>query len=201
MEQPLTPEQAREAFDALAARGDELCFQWLAEGCECRAQLIIEHLLANGLTPGRAWAVAVGRPLRFPQPDHPRHSYKWRNHVAPTVPVPGAEHGVLVLDPSLSPTGPLTLIEWAMSVRARAIEISTVGLTQAEILGRQAARALRGEDLDAVIFNLSPGVARLPEKGGTGFRIAPDPPEGPADFARKELQQIRDERARRRGRS
>ena len=200
MEQPLTPERAREAFEALAARGDELCFQWLAEGCECRAQLMIEHLLASGPTPGRAWAVAVGRLLRFPQPDHPRHFYKWENHVAPTVPVQGAEYGVLVLDPSLSPTGPLTLTTWAASMKANAIEVATGGMAQPDILDRQTARALRGEELDAVIFNLPLGVAPIPESGGTGFRIGADPPDGPGAFARKELQRIRDEIKCRRGR-
>jgi Glutaminase len=199
MEQPLTPEQAQEVFDALAARGDELCFRWLAEGCESRAQLMIEQLLAMGLTPGRAWAMAVGRLLRFPQPDDPRRSYKWQNHVAPTVSVSGAEHGVLVLDPSLSPGGPVTLRAWAVLLRVRSVEISTVGLSQAEILSRQAARALRGEELDAILFNLGLGEAPIPERGGTGFCIGPDPPRGVSIWARLKLEEIRKLMEQRRG--
>jgi hypothetical protein len=80
------------------------------------------------------------------------------------------------------------------------IEVSTGGLAQADILDRQTARALRGEELDAVIFNLPLGVAPIPEMGGTGFRIGTDPPDGPGAFARKELQRIRDEIKGRRGR-
>jgi hypothetical protein len=191
MDQPLTPEQAQEVFDALAARGDELCFRWLTEECESRAQLMIEQLLAMGLTPGRAWAMAVGRFLRFPQPDDPRRTYKWQNHVAPTVAVSGAEDGVLILDPSLSPGGPLTLRAWATLLRVRSIEISTVGFSQAEILSRQAARALRGEELDAILFNLRLGEAPIPERGGTGSCIGPDPPAGLSTWARFNLEEIR----------
>jgi hypothetical protein len=182
--EPLTPEQAREAFDDLAARTDEIAFGYLAEGCECRAQLMIERLQARALIPGRAWAVAVGRLLAFPHPSNPKQTYKWRNHVAPTLAVAGAEHGVLVLDPSLSRVGPLTLLEWAQAMRARKVEVSLVGLTQAEILSRQAARALQGEDLDAVVFCLPLGQPPLVDVGGTGFRIGADPDDGPGAFAR-----------------
>lgn len=191
MEGPLTVEQAQEAFNDLAARGEEYCFGWLVEGCECRAQLMIERLQEVGLRPGRAWALSVGRLLRFPQPDHPRRFYKWRNHVAPAVMVPGAEGGVLVIDPSLSPTGPVTLTQWAASMNARSIEVSTVGLAQSEILGGQAARALRGEELDAVVFSLPLGVAPIPERGGTGYCVGPDPVGGPSAAARRLIEEIR----------
>jgi hypothetical protein len=182
--EPLTPEQAREVFYDLAARTDEIAFGYLAEGCECRAQLMIEHLQALALTPGKAWAVAVGRFLAFPHPSNPKQSYKWRNHVAPTLSVARAEHGVLVIDPSLSRDGPLTLLEWALAMRARHVEVSLVGLTQAEILSRQTARALQGVELDAVVFCLPLGQPPLVDVGGTGFRIGADPDEGPGAFAR-----------------
>src|SRR5262249_35845378 len=99
MDQPLTLEQAGEVFRTIAARGDEIAFRWLAEGCECRAQLMIEHLQTMGLQPGRAWAIAVGRYLTYPNPRRRGQTYKWRNHVAPTVPTGEAAYGVLVLDP------------------------------------------------------------------------------------------------------
>src|SRR6266511_1383322 len=109
MKKPLTPEEAQEVFRAIAARGNEIAFRWLREGCECRAQLMIESLQAMGLEPGRAWAVSVGRRLSFPHPTSPDRSYKWENHVAPTLTVEEAEPGTLVIDPSISPAGPLTL--------------------------------------------------------------------------------------------
>jgi hypothetical protein len=197
MDQPLTPEQAQAVFNAMAALDSELHFLWLEEGCECRAALMIEQMQAMGLTPGRAWAIAVGRSLSVPQPNQPGHSFKWFNHVAPTVKVQGAEHGVLVIDPSLSRTGPLTLIEWAGAMRAGSIEVSSVGLSQAEILNCQAARALQGLDFDAMIFNLRMGEPPIPELGGTGFCIGPDPKEVAGVFARKMMRHIRNEIARR----
>src|SRR5438270_498922 len=121
MDEPLTPEQARAIFDAMAALEDELCFSYLDEGCECRAELMIRRMQAMGYTPGRAWALAVGRKLCYPQPENPGRFYKWYNHVAPTLPVQGAEQGVLVVDPSVAPQGPVTLTEWAAALRALSI--------------------------------------------------------------------------------
>jgi hypothetical protein len=178
MEESLTPEQAQQAFDTMAARGAEIAFRWLREGCECRAQLMIEHLQALGLNPGRAWALSVGRDLRAAHPDNPRRCYTWGNHVAPTLPVAGVEYGLLVIDPSLSRTGPLTLTAWAAAMNARSIEVSRVGLSQAEILNRHAARALQGQGLDAVIYALALGEPPIPEEGGSGYRVGKDPVEG-----------------------
>jgi hypothetical protein len=189
MSAALTREEAQKVFDSLSAKGDEIGFRHLLEGCECRAQLMIEHLLAVGIQPGRAWAVGVDRFLVFRRPANPRQSFTWLNHVAPTVPTAGEEFGVLVLDPSTQ-TGPVPLREWAASMSARAIEVSDRGLAQAEILSRQSARALRGERLDAVLFVLKLGDPPIPEKGGSGFRIAPDPPEGPSAFARGVMQRL-----------
>lgn len=186
--EPLPP-PFTDIFAALAAKGDEIAFRYLFEGCECRAQLMIEYLEVMGISPGRAWAAAVGRDLAFPHPTQPRATIKWRNHTAPTVPLEGIEHGVLVIDPATQ-TGPVTLKEWAASMRARSIEVSQVPLTQAEILARQTARALRGEDFDAVIFNLARGQAPIPEVGGSGFRLAPDPAEGVSAFAHAEIRRL-----------
>jgi hypothetical protein len=187
---------AQEIFAAMAALGDEIAFRWLREGCECRAQLMIERMLTMGLQPGRAWAVAVGRDLSFPQPNNPGHYYRWRNHVAPTVQAGGVEHGVLVIDPSLSLTGPLTLNQWAETLRVRSIEVSDVGLSQAEILSRQTARALKGEDLDAVVFNLRLGEPPILDVGGSGFWIDPDPPQGVSVYARLQMTVYLDSQSR-----
>src|SRR5579883_2902223 len=182
---PLTEVEARQVFAAIAAKGEEIAFEYLLEGCECRAQLMIEHLEAMGINPGRAWAVSVGKRLVVQNPVNPRTTIKWGNHTAPTIVVEGVEHGVLVIDPSLSPTGPLTLVQWAELMRARAIEVSAVPLTQTEILSRQAARALAGQDLDAIVFRLSCGQAPIPERGGSGFVLGADPPEGCSAYAHR----------------
>jgi hypothetical protein len=192
MERTLTPEQAQEISRAMAALGDEIAFRWLADGCECRAQLMVERMQAMGLEPGRAWAVAVGRPLAYPKPDNPQHSYKWGNHVAPTVPVVGVEHGVLVIDPSLTQVGPLTLTEWASVLRARSFEVSSVGLSQTEMLSRLAARVLQGGDLDAMVFHLKLGEPPIAEVGGSGFWIRPDPVEGPSAYAHGKMKEYLD---------
>ena len=72
----------------------------------------------------------------------------------------------------------MALSEWAEAMRARSIEISEVPLSQAEILSRQTIRGLAGQDLDAVVFSLKRGQAPIPERGGSGFVIGPDPTEG-----------------------
>jgi hypothetical protein len=189
MSTPLTREEAQRVFEAMAAKGDEISFGNLLEGCECRAQLMIEHMQALGVEPGRAWAIAVDRFLAFPRPGNPRQSFKWRNHVALTVAVEGVEYGVVVIDPSTQ-TLPATLAEWAASFRATSIEVSHEGLSQAEILDRQRARALRGQGLDAVVFSLKLGQPPIPERGGSGFRIGPDPEEGATTFARAQMQRL-----------
>src|SRR5262245_269328 len=185
----LSPEDAQRVFDLLAAKGDEIAFRWLKEGCECRAQLMIEHMQALGIVPGRAWAMSVGRPLSFATGPGPRDRFQWYNHVAPVVQAPGGEFGAWVIDPSLTRAGPLTLSAWASAMRARAIEVSDRPLSQAEILGRQAARALRGQDLDAVVFILELGQPPIPEAGGSGFMIGPDPDEGDSAYARMRMKE------------
>jgi hypothetical protein len=186
---PLTREEAQKVFAALAAKGDEIAFRNLFEGCECRAQLMIEHMQAMGIDPGRAWALAVDRDLTFSNPDNRRQLFKWNNHLAPTVAAEGVEYGVLVIDPSTQ-TGAVALAEWVASMQARVIEVSDKPLSQAEIMSRQSARALGGERLDAVVFSLRLGEPPLPELGGSGFRIGPDPPEGSSAFARAEMQRL-----------
>jgi len=184
---PLTDAEARQIFAAMAARQDEIAFAYLWEGCECRAQLMIEQLEALGIDPGRAWAVSVGKPLAVANPNQPNKKIKWGNHTAPTVAVEGVEHAVLVIDPSLSPTGPMTISQWAGTMGARMIEISEAPLSQGEILNRQTIRALAGQDLDAIVFSLARGQAPIPERGGSGFVLGPDPAEGISAYARRKM--------------
>ncbi len=47
---PLTQNEAQDAFAAIAAMGDRIAFSYLLEGCECRAQLMIEELVARGIS-------------------------------------------------------------------------------------------------------------------------------------------------------
>jgi hypothetical protein len=139
-QRPLTPEEAQQVFVALAARRDEIAFGYLAEGCVCRAQLMIEYMQAMGLVPGRVWAVSVGRPLAFPNPSNPRQTFKWRNHIAPTVSVVGVEQGVLVIDPSTQPKA-VPVAEWAAAMRARAIEVLIV--TTGQMYDKQSVTAVQ----------------------------------------------------------
>lgn len=188
---PLSAVEAQEIFDAMAAKGDQIAFRYLYEGCECRSQLMIEAMVTIGIHPGRAWALSAGRKLSLPDPVNPRRAITWENHTAPTVAVDGVPHGVLVIDPSLSRSGPVTLDVWAGLARARSIEISEVPLTQAQILDLQTARVLGGgQPLDAVIFSLARGIAPVPDVGGSGFRLATDPPEGVSVFAHAEMQEL-----------
>jgi hypothetical protein len=189
MPAPLTREEAQKIFKAMAAKGDEIAFRYLAEGCQCRAQLMIEHLQALGIEPGRAWALAVDRALAFPKPDNPRQSFKWHNHVAPTVAVTNADFGILVIDPSTQSSA-VSLTAWAAAMNATSIEVLDRGLSQADILSRQTARVLRGERLDAVLFHLSLGEPPIPELGGSGFCIGPDPAAGASTFARAEMRRL-----------
>lgn len=184
---PLADVEARQVFAAMAAKEDEIAFAYLHEGCECRAQLMIEHLEAMGIDPGRAWAVSVGKPLTVSNPANPKTTLKWGNHTAPTVAVAGIEHGVLVIDPSLSQTGPMTLLQWAAAMRARSLEVSEEPLSQAEILSRQTTRALAGQELDALVFSLARGQAPIPERGGSGFVLGPDPAEGISAYAHRKM--------------
>jgi hypothetical protein len=103
--------------------------------------------------------LAVDRLLSFPHPTKPKKSYTWKNHVAPTVPVAGVEYGVMVIDPAISPAGPVLLVDWLRQLRVKSFEVSTVGLAQPEILRRQTERNLQGVGLDAMTFLLRIGEA------------------------------------------
>jgi hypothetical protein len=184
---PLTESEAHDVFTAIAAMDDRIAFRYLLEGCECRAQLMIEELLARGIRPGRVWAVMVGRPLVVSSPDAPKRRIKWLNHTAPTVALNATLDGVRVIDPAVSTKGTLTLADWAAAMGTKSIRISEVPLSQAQILAIQRERALAGLELDVVLFHLPLGQAPIPEKGGSGFVIGADPEEGCSVFAHRKM--------------
>jgi hypothetical protein len=186
---PLSAAEAQEVFESMAARGNQIAFRYVRAGCESRAQLMIEHMEQMGIDPGRAWGLSVGRELVIAVPLYPRGKLTWNNHVAPAVAVAGVPHGVLVIDPALSTTGPMTLPEWASAMRARSIKISEKPLTQAQIMDLQTRRVTGGgQPLDAILFSLARSEAPLPNVGGSGFRIGADPPEGVSVFAHQQQQ-------------
>jgi hypothetical protein len=186
---PLTAAEVQEVFAAMAVKDDQIAFKYVRAGCESRAQLMIEYMEEMGIDPGRTWALSVGRDLVIADPLQPRGKITWHNHVAPTVAVEGVPHGVLVIDPSLSKTGPMTLLEWAEAMRARSILISEVPLTQAQIMDLQRDRVTAGgQPFDAIVFSLERGKAPLPDVGGGGFQIGIDPPEGVSAFAHQQQQ-------------
>jgi len=189
---PLTEAEAQLAFDAMAARSDLIAFHHLAEGCESRAQLMIEEMERMGIHPGRTWILSVGRPLRVVVMNQPKRILcKWYNHTAPTVTVGSGADGVRIIDPSIpGVAGPLDILAWATAMGAKSIEVLQLPAAQVEIIELQRQRFLAGSDLDAVAFLLPLGVAPIPEKGGSGFRIDSDPAEGPNRFAHAEMQRL-----------
>jgi hypothetical protein len=100
---PLTQAEAEAVFAAIAAKEDKIPFRYIQEGCEVRSQLLIDEMVAMGIDPGRAWALAVpGKALSVPNPLNPGQPIRWGNHTAPTVAITATPQGIRVIDP-LSP--------------------------------------------------------------------------------------------------
>jgi len=195
---PLTTAEAQQVFEAMAAKGDRIAFRYLKEGCECRTQLMIEDMMVIGINPGRVWALCVpGKSLVVANPLNPRQPYKWGNHVAPVVAVDGQPYGVLVIDPSLSKTGPMTILEWTGAMKLSAYEMPAGPLSQVEMLALFSERTLKGSELQGFVYVLELGVSPVSDVPGSGFRIATDPPEGVSAFAHAEMQRLLAEQARR----
>ena len=73
------------------------------------------ELKANGISAGKVWNYAPSnlKPLTVATPNDPSGQVTWGYHVAPTVPVVGAD-GItrtMVIDPSIS-DGPITPDQW-----------------------------------------------------------------------------------------
>lgn len=183
----LTQAEAEAVFGALAAKGDEISFGYLRAGCESRAHVMMEHMEAMGIDPGRATILTAGRQLAIPDPLNKGKFLPWNNHTAPLVAVEGQPHGLLVIDPALSKTGPMTITEWAGAMRARRLHVSETPLSVAEMSELQTAAGIRGQPIDSFVFLLARGEAPVPELGGSGFRLAADPPNGVSAFAREQM--------------
>jgi len=195
---PLTQAEAVAVFAALAAKGDKIPWGYIKEGCEVRSQLMIDEMVAMGIDPGRAWALAApGKALSVTNPLNPRQPIRWGNHTAPTVAIDATRRGVRVIDPSLPGVkGPLTIEEWAAAIGLTAWEMFSKPLPQAEMLNLVAQYAMKGQDLQGFVYVVARGVSPVSDIPGSGFRIAADPPEGVPAFVNKEVQRLFKEQAK-----
>jgi len=111
----LTPAQAQAWFDTFKARGD-IPWNYPDDCCYNRAHVMVQALQAACVDAGKAWnyATAKSGPLHVATPNSPAGFVEWGYHVAPTVPVIGANGVVspMVLDPSIA-SGPITPQQWA----------------------------------------------------------------------------------------
>jgi hypothetical protein len=127
----LSPEQARQVFDALShssmrtstGGSAPIPFGYPANGCYSRAQEMSDILTQLGFASEKVFALAGKRPLavRSSNDDpsltgntaEPDNTVSWTWHVAPMVRVRDPERGVIetVLDPSMGPA-PMTLEQW-----------------------------------------------------------------------------------------
>jgi Putative addiction module component len=146
-----------------------------------------EH--ANPDEVPRTWALAVGQDLVSTDPSTQAENSDGTTMSRLLLPWRGFPTESWSSTPRSLATGPMTLLDWARAMRARSIEISAVPLTQAQILQLQTAQVTsEGQPLDAVLFSLPRGQAPLPDVGGSGFRIGPDPPEGASAFSHQQQQ-------------
>jgi hypothetical protein len=187
---PLTAVEVEAVFTGMAALGNKIAFKYLMEGCECRSQLMIEEMLAVGIDPGRVWAMTVpGKTLSVPNPLNPKQPIRWHNHTAPVIALDPTPGGFRVIDPSLPGVrGPLTIVEWAASIRLLAYEMSDQPLSQAEMLSIFAERTRNGQSLHGFVFVVERGVSPVSDIKGSGFRLDVDPPQGVSEFAHERMQ-------------
>jgi hypothetical protein len=184
---PLTPAEAEAVFAAMAARADQIAFGYVKAGCESRAQVMFEHLETMGVNAGRATILTGGKQLAVADPLNPGRFLQWNNHTAPFVAVGGHPDGLLVIDPSLSEAGPVTITEWAGVMRARVLHVSDVPLSVSRMGELQTTAGIQGRPIDAFVFLLERGIAPVPERGGSGFRLAADPSNGVSAFAHEQM--------------
>jgi hypothetical protein len=92
------------------------------------------------------------------------------------------------IDPSLPGThGPLTIQERAAAIKLTIWEMPATPLSQAEMLN---IFATKGPDLQGFVYVVPRGVCPVTDIPGSGFRLAPDPPEGIATFVAREVQRL-----------
>jgi hypothetical protein len=68
---PLTGQEAQEVFEAMMAKGDQIAFQYLHEGCDCRSQLIMEHMETLGINSRPRVGRLRGQTVACPRPGQP----------------------------------------------------------------------------------------------------------------------------------
>ncbi|WP_366943353.1 protein-glutamine glutaminase family protein [Nevskia sp.] len=111
---PLSPEQAQAWFDHFKA-DSTIPWNYPNDCCYTRAEVMARQLRAAKVPVGKQWNYAPpGGALTVPTPNDPSGQVQWGYHVAPTVPVRGANGVVrsMVIDPSISDR-PLTPRQWA----------------------------------------------------------------------------------------
>ncbi len=113
----VTPQQAGQVFRTLANRPD-IAFRYVDDGCYARAHLMIEHMLALGMKPARAWTFANGEALHVRRPNDPSKFVTWKYHVAPILRVRFADgkEAWRVIDPSMFDR-PVSIATWAGAQR------------------------------------------------------------------------------------
>jgi len=123
---PLTPEQAQELFDIMAAQGD-IAYGYPVDGCYARAELMAQRMQQLGLDPGKVWSFAAPGQWMSVATSGPYGVVTWGYHVAATVAVQTASGGVapMVFDPSMF-QGPVSVAAWGGAQQNAAL----VGTTQ-----------------------------------------------------------------------
>jgi uncharacterized Zn-binding protein involved in type VI secretion len=109
---PLTPEQAQQLFDIMAAQGD-IAFGYPVDGCYARAEIMAGRMQQLGVDPSKAWSFARPGQALSVRTGTQWGTVNWGYHVAPSVPVLGAG-GIeqMVIDPSMF-RQPVSVADWA----------------------------------------------------------------------------------------
>lgn len=159
----VTPEQAQEIFNQMADQED-IAFEFPVDGCYARAHLMAQRMQDRGVTPSKVWTLASpGDPLWVQTPNHPDGRVQWSYHVAPTIPVQGADGKVqdMVIDPSMFDR-PVPIQEWVDD------QHDSPRVIQTEL-----------------------GEPPIPENGGTGYWPTEDPEEGPDAHAEETMEEYK----------
>lgn len=126
---PVTPQQAQQIFDRLAAMPD-IAFGFSKDGCYARAHLMAMRLIEMGQTPSKAWGFE-GDNSRLTVRARDGTTTNWWYHVAPTLPVQMPDGSIqhMVIDPSMF-NGPTTLSRWGEMMNAPQSRLSVRGLNE-----------------------------------------------------------------------
>lgn len=136
----VTEAEAQTLFDELAAH-KEIPFDYPPDCCYARASAMGDLLAAKGVEAKKVWTYGElhpmkgADPVRFPPTVG--DAVVWGYHVAPTIPVKGADGVVrdMVMDPSLSKK-PLTIDEWNNLMRGPGSHIDQTAQTARDVFYR-----------------------------------------------------------------